>query len=508
MASTDNIPDQFANDDDVLEEFSDLTVRPFMQSTVVAAEYDNNFFDPSKGNTTYNVQDLSEDAIITNWDSLSEHLTKGTIAPKDILSIIELAACARSTISAGRLLQWNARDARVIVSTGELSTTRLMTTKIANSLGKITMKDDDYEFAHGPENPDDDDTNDTNDSTSIKAKAAGYICLCLMRLMKKDPETFMRGIASIQRGFSLFYDTASVTVMNQEFSKAAVLAISDGLRSNPKLGHTMIYHVATGMKGLDRASQDYHMMRFTFCQHVELRGLHAYKQFYELDKVFNNRLPTPVFLTWLTNDSTYKAVMMISDIIKKYDNENKTDEYLWLYARDLNNGYFYDLHTARCRWLVCVLGHLSKSQIPTPTDTQGSPLDLKELKKMSKAEWASAKEYAEIFEEQYTKLTATSEKMNRIQRIFQTKKGMPTPKPNKKRKEYDDMDVSQQPKVVVTENPPQASPQGFPSFVPNASGSTGRPSHSRRDRSRSPIGRPAAVEEEDDSEDGDAPGDV
>nr|DAF42395.1 TPA_asm: N [Viola verecunda virus 1] len=489
MTTRDDIPSQFDNDDDILEEFSDLHVRPFMQSTVVAAEYDNEFFDPSQGNTTYLINDLEDDAVLSSWSKISSAISDGTISPADILSIIELAVNARSVSGTGRLLDWVNRPASVITGVADLSRTRLMNAKVASGVNKQYVTDDDYTLAATQDNEGEPPI-DEEDDGKLKVKAACYICLCLMRLMKKDPTSFMKGITYIKRGFSLFYEQASATVLNLEFSRAAIIAISDGLRSNAKLGQTMIYHVATGMKSLERTSQEYHLMRFTFCQHVELKGMHAYKLFYELDRVFNDRLPTPVFLSWLTNDATRKAVMLIADIIKKYDNENETSEYLWLYARYLNNGYFYDLHTARCRWLVCVLGHLHKAQIPSTTTSQGSPLDLLELKKMSKAEWATAKEYAEIFEEQYTRQAAASTTMNRIQREYQKRKGIATPRPEKrKRADREGPDA-----MVVEPTEPPAGP----------------PSKNIRKRNREDVhssaGRRAAEEPEDeDGSDGEAP---
>lgn len=461
MASNNDTYNQFDNDEDILEEYADLKVRPFMQTTVVAAEYNNDFFDPTQGNTTYRIVTLPDDLLISNWDKVSAAITEGTVSPSDILQIIEIALNMKCIGKSDNLLAWSERPSQVVASSTELSTTRLMNAKVASGIVKQYATDEDYTLVSGSGDDGEPPEEGNVDSNELKVKAASYLCLCLMRLLKKDPANFMKGIPSIKRGFSLFFEQASSTVMNFEFSKAAIIAISDGLRSNAKLGQTMIYHVAYGMKDLDRTSQEYHLMRFTFCQHVELKGLHAYKLFYELDKVFNDRLPTPVFLSWLTNDTTYKAVMQIAKIIKEYDNEKKTSEYLWLYARYLNNGYFYDLHTARCRWLVCVLAHLHKSQIPNTNASQGSPLDLLELKKMPTAEWATAKEYAEIFIEQYTRQTAASAKMNRIQRAFQTKRGIPTPKPVTKRKRQesdaaDDMDTAEN--IVEPNHPPATGP--------------------------------------------------
>ncbi|UJP29484.1 nucleocapsid protein [Strawberry virus 3] len=494
------IPSHFDNDDDVLEEYSDLHVRPFMQSTVVAAPYDNEFFEPSKGNSTYLVNKLSDDAVISEWAEVKLALSNGKISPKTILAVIQLAANIRSTEDSTNLLRWEPRETSVTVGSSDLSGNQLITTKMSHMIEKKIATSDDYDV---PESDTEEDDGMTDDSNEIKVRAACYLSLCLMRLMKKDPSSFTKGIASIQRGFSQFYDTSSTEVLKFEVSKASVIAISDGLRSNARLGQTMIYCVATGMRGLNRTSQNYHLMRFSFCQHVELKGLHAYKLFYELDKVFNDRLPTPVFLSWLTNDQTLKAVMQICDIIRKYDNEKRTDEYLWLYARYLNNGYFYDLHTARCRWLVYVLGTLSMSQIPVVNESSGSPLDLMELRKMTKAEKITAKEYAEIFEDNYMKITATSSKMNRIQREFQRKRGLSVPKPAEKRKIVsDDMETEQSPpKKHATESEVARTEPG-----PSSGGETNIFSSYRRARSRSPTRR--GTDRSADSSDDDTPPDV
>lgn len=430
MADQAYFPEHFNNSDDVLDIFADLDLRPNLQSTVIAAEYDNDFFSQENANKTYMVNALTDDAILSNWRSVSEVIKTGKVSPATILQILELAVNAKSVEEDTRLLQWVPRHDTLLIGSGDLSSVRLMTGKMASTIAKQSITDEDYTKTFKgddkEEDSQDEDSEKIVDSQQIEIRAAGYLCLCMMRLMKKDPSMFLKGITSIKRGFSQFYETASVTVLDFEFTPTAVYAIADGLRSNIRLGQTMVYHVATGMSKLNRLSQSYHLMRFTFCQHVELMGLHAYKLFYELDNLFSSKLPTKVFLSWLTNDTTIKAVKTINEIIRKYDNEHTSTEYLWLYARYLNNGYFYDLHTSRCRFLVCVLAYLADSQIKKERENQAGSMDLMELRKMSKADKESAIEYAKEFEEQYSKIAATSHIMNRIQRGVQKRKGLST----------------------------------------------------------------------------------
>lgn len=386
-----NLPEKFLN-----------LPEPLSHKTL-PKEWDNRYFDRDRGNKVYSIMDMMDDDVVTLWTGIEKGMKNDGICPKLMLDIVRVGF--QLTDSRGsKVFQKVFNPDKILVEEDQgLSSTPFYHGEAQTSLS-VTAKNYDLTKFEGVMDP------------RTIAKEASYICSTLIRLMKKSPDSYVKSLQNIKDRYMSFYRgrTHSTIVKKFWMNIRTAQVIHSGFESNDILVRTVVYYLTEGVKTLAKGGEALGLVRYLYMQHLELMGLHVYKLFRDVYKELEDTFSLEMFIDWLTNDSTVKALSVIQDVREKYDNEKNENDYLWMYARYLDTGYFYDIHTSKCRFLAYVLAYIFKEL----KKYQGNdPMKIEELKKMTTLERKEALGFATVFVEEMNKLRTDPPKSNVRKRV-------------------------------------------------------------------------------------------
>ncbi|KAK1564803.1 hypothetical protein Q3G72_011949 [Acer saccharum] len=306
------------------------TKNPSVNTTITPAIFDPDFF-KKPNNRIYHIDELNDESILREWEKIRESLNTG-ISPRVLLSIVRVAMQIKTCDGSKNIMQLAPHQGLP----DSLAATDLSESKIpirAMRASRVRLVDE-----VGEERVDLGATVEETSKCKSMAIVASYLCCAILRLLKKSPSTFLKGIPSIIDTFADFYYTVDAeTIYHFSMSEQMAHVIHSAFKNNIPLQRTVVFYLANAQDVLQPISQEYNLLKFILAQHIELKGLHAYKLYLQAFASVEGTLSNPVFMSWLMNDSSILPLKMIGHIIKNYDCETHRTN-LFKYARYLDSG--------------------------------------------------------------------------------------------------------------------------------------------------------------------------
>ncbi|QYF49875.2 MAG: putative nucleocapsid protein [Alphanucleorhabdovirus xinjianensis] len=221
-------------------------------------------------------------------------------------------------------------------------------------------------------------SNETDDETT-QAKAIGFLCCTLIRLINRTPESYLRALPQIKMSFGKFYGEQSVTVSSFAPSMQALSAIATGLSTYRHCANTISLWLATAEAEVSKSSRNFGLFRYLLFQHCEMVGMQLYKLTMQILAALPEMNPAEFLESVRVNDSK-KGISTIYKIVRELDNPSRNPKtYYWKYAKLVDSTFFLNLSMSRNLLLGYVLALIMNDQGLVTGNEYSNPKNIKAL---------------------------------------------------------------------------------------------------------------------------------
>ncbi|KAK4843025.1 hypothetical protein QYF36_002963 [Acer negundo] len=166
------------------------TKNQSVNTTITPAIFDPDFF-KKPNNRIYHIDELNDESILRDWEKIRESLNTG-ISPRVLLSIVRVAMQIKTCDGSKNIMQLAPHQGLPdSLAATDLSESKIPMRAMRASRVRLVEVEERVDEAQ---------------STTVECKSmaivASYLCCAILRLLKKSPSTFLKGIPSIINTFS------------------------------------------------------------------------------------------------------------------------------------------------------------------------------------------------------------------------------------------------------------------------------------------------------------------
>lgn len=300
-------------------------------------------------------------AIVTSVKKIIKDLNEKTFTEKSLLDLISLALALRTKEEEEVFSLPN--EMYYTLDEGAVNST----TPVPSSFGDVnsqiemltTIMGRTSEMHVTPAN----DYEETIQHDGAIYKAGPYWACSFLRLLTKEPEGWRRAMGAIKTQFGTFYGMASSFITGYEPIISHAQQVKTAMDTFRRVSRIIVSVAATTEKQVVPNSKCHHMLIYFMSQHLSFTGMSTYPMITSILHKMRG-MPPPIILSLLTIEENRPALRMYYDIATTRDAPSDSDrskrDFMWKYARLVNEGFFLTLQNKRNVELLYGLVILSK----------------------------------------------------------------------------------------------------------------------------------------------------
>ncbi|KAK3199656.1 hypothetical protein Dsin_023071 [Dipteronia sinensis] len=203
------------------------------------------------------------------------------------------------------------------------------------------------------------------DSIDDRASAYCYIAAYLMGLHARQSYSFIKSIKRMQERFKGWYAAGHKVIDSFELEESMANSIKQAFGRRPEVISTWVMWVAYNENETEMGKNNKGMMEYLSGQVFQYTGMHAVTLTLAVQK--ETKCDMAFLLRELNCPITRQAVQAIDHLLQNHElvKEKPGGKTYFRYARVWDSGYFSELQSKNCPYLVYVVAKTLKNVLPT-----------------------------------------------------------------------------------------------------------------------------------------------